>query len=256
MQRGIRELLTHARESFDTIQLEWTAEYNTALLARTVERSVPDFHALVQSGAIARLEAPGSPPGTRESDQRFRHEWRLWWRKPSCWRDDIVWENGATAISLVCGASSSSYISLLHTLYTNRRPERLLTRLGSLLGTPQHYQLPTVENRLQQTPLVDPSFFASGWELTVQDDPMHAGRSALRVLATRRGAKSRLALWDYVDQYEILVDAERGVLSRYAGIVDGEEAGVFSVRAVHFDEPIADEVFSYQPPKGTRIARV
>jgi hypothetical protein len=89
---------------------------------------------------------------------------------------------------------------------------------------------------------------------------MHAGRRAVRVLATRSAAESRaesrLALWEYVDQYEILVDAERGVLLRYAGIVDGEEAGVFSVRAVHFDEPIADEVFSHQPPKGTRIVRV
>jgi hypothetical protein len=210
----------------------------------------------VQWGAIARLKAPGSPPATRETDQRSRHDWRLWWRKPSCWREDDVWENGATAISLVCGASSSCYISWLHILYTNRRPERLLERLGSLLGTPQHFQLPTVEGQLQQVPLVDPSFFASGWELTARDDRMHAGRSALRVLATRRDAKSRLSFWDYVDQYEILVDAERGVLLRYAGIVDGEEAGVFAVRAVHFDEPIADEVFSHQPPKGTRIVRV
>src|SRR6185503_6741598 len=107
----------------------------------------------------------------------------------------------------------------------NRRPERLLERLGSLLGTPQHFQLPTVEGQRQQTPLVDPSFLASGWELTVQDERMHAGRRALRVLATGSAAESRaesrLAPREYVDQYEILVDAARGVLLRYAGIVDG-----------------------------------
>lgn len=38
MQRDIRNLLTRARESFDTIHLEWRAESNGPILAREMER--------------------------------------------------------------------------------------------------------------------------------------------------------------------------------------------------------------------------
>jgi hypothetical protein len=105
-------------------------------------------------------------------------------------------------------------------------------------------------------PLLDPSPLASGWELTLLDDCAHAGRNTLRVRARWMGAEPRPLLWEGVNEYEILVDRERGVLLRYAGIVDGEEAGVFSVCSVRFDEAIPDEVFSFEPPEGTRIVLV
>jgi hypothetical protein len=63
-------------------------------------------------------------------------------------------------------------------------------------------------------------------------------------------------LWGYVTEYEILVDLKCGVLLRYAGIVDEEEAGVIAVRTARFDEAIPDEVFMLEPPIGTRIVLV
>jgi outer membrane lipoprotein-sorting protein len=109
-----------------------------------------------------------------------------------------------------------------------------------------------VEKQLQQISLIDPSFLASGWNLTVLNDRRHAGRDTIQVRATRLSSSAGDALWEYVDEYEVSIDQERGVILRYAGIVDGEEAGVFSVRSVRFDEAIPDEIFSYEPPDGTK----
>jgi hypothetical protein len=252
MNRDIQQFLIHARESFDTIYLEWVADYNTVLLQRAFERSMPDLPGLVDSGAVVQVESRRAQPGAGDGNQHFRHESRVWWRKLGCWRDDIVWEDGATAISIVCGAISSYHASLLNTLTTNRRPEGFFPRLRSLLSTPSHQVLPSVEDRLRQIPLIEPSFLARGWDLTILGDRRHAGRDTLRVKATRIMEDSRPALWASVAEYEVLIDQERGVLLRYAGIVDGEDAGVLSVRSVRFDEPIPDDVFSYHPPEGTR----
>lgn len=263
MQRDIRSLLTRARESFDTIQLEWSAEFNGLVLAREMERSIPNFQQRLAEGSIARLEAKKTftSTATREDDGDddpwSRHAWRAWWRKPSCWRDDYLWENGSgAAIQIACGDSSSVYVSMMHRLYTNQRPDGLFARLKSSLGPKNYFELPTVESRLREIHLVDPSFLTSGWELTVLDDRMHAGRNTVRVRATRRATQPRLAYWDYIKDYEILVDAERGILLRYAGIVDGEEVGIMSVRSVRFDELIPDTVFADQSPTGTKIAWV
>ena len=253
MLRAIRDLLTHARESFHTIRLECMAEYDAGLLERALGRCVPDMPRLLESGALARIQPPGSRGAAGGPNQRHRHDWRVWWRKPCCWRDDIVWENGAAVISTHCAGLSSSYVSFLRTLYTNRRPKLLLTRLKAALGAFSDYQLPTVDRQLELIPLLEPSFLASGWDLDVLGERVYAGRATLRVKATRRGAGPGPALWKCVDEYEILIDQERGVLLRYAGIVDDEEAGVLSVRSVAFDEPIPDEVFSYEPPHGTRM---
>src|SRR5437016_2169749 len=109
MTREIRDLLTHASKSFDTIHVEWTAEYDTALLRHAFERSIPDLPHRLKSGSVVMAELRRSGAGSSDSDQAFRHDWRAWWRKPDYWRDDIVWEGGATAVSIVRGAISTSY---------------------------------------------------------------------------------------------------------------------------------------------------
>lgn len=256
-QRDIRDLLTRARERFDTIHLEWDAASNGLVLAREMERSIPDFEQRLAEGSIARFSArsTGSQGSADHDNPWHRNKWRVWWRKPSCWRDDIVQDWGG-ATHLACGALSSVYVAQLRTLYTNQRPDGFLAQVKHALGGRNYFSLPTVESRLREIPLVDPSFLASGWELTVLDERTHEGRKAVRVRAKRLVAEPRLSHWDYIKEYEILVDAERGILLRYAGIVDGEEAGIMSVRSVRFDEPIPDDVFFHEPPEGTKIAWV
>ncbi|HEX6746494.1 MAG TPA: hypothetical protein VF092_04200 [Longimicrobium sp.] len=256
MRRDLRELFSYARESFASVQLEWTADCDAAVLQRAFERSVPDFEALDASGAVVRFEAPPGAARPRSRDGRFRYEGRAWWRRPSCWRDDVIRENGATTVNVVCGADVSAFHSAPPTLLTNRRSGQQIPRLRSLLGPRPGVALPTIEGRLRTVTLVDPAFLASGWELSVLGERTHAGRETIHVQATRLDLESGAVPWEGVNRYELLVDRQRGVLLRCAGIVDGVEAGILSVRSVVFDEPIPDEVFSCPAPKGTRVVWV
>jgi hypothetical protein len=253
MHHDARDLLKRAAESFQTIAMQWDAEYDLALLQRALERSIPELPELLASGAIVRLRPQESKIGHRAQDQSYRHNWRLWWRKPSCWRDDVIWDNGAIAVNVICGDLASAYISPLRTVYTNLRPAELFARLRNTFTFRVKHRVPTLANRLQQVPLVDPSFLVDGWALTVLGERNHAGRKALSIRAIRLDEGVRPEVWDFVEEYHVLADLERGVLLRYAGIVAGREAGVFSVRSVCFDEPVTDEVFTYKPPAGTRI---
>ncbi|MGH8437386.1 MAG: hypothetical protein ACRERX_23660 [Pseudomonas sp.] len=239
-------LLTRAKHNFSTVSIEWVEEYSE-IFSRAFERRLPlDLPAGSESTVTLEAQRTG-PAGMPPS----RHECRAWWRRPCNWRDERRWDGGALAISVSDGATASAYVSSLHTLYTNQRTQRLVTRIRSLLQPQMGYQLPTVENRLQNIPLLDPSFLAS-WELATLGELKYLDRSCFRIGAVRTNATPGPVPWHWVDEYEVLVDQEVGVLLRYAGIVDGEQAASLSVRSVHFNDPIPDEVFSYEPPEGTK----
>lgn len=87
-------------------------------------------------------------------------------------------------------------------------------------------------------------------DLSIRDLLTHA---ALGVTASRIDAAYPPSFWEGVDQYDLLVDKERGILLYCAGMIDGEKANVFSVLSVRFDETISDDIFLHQPPGGTRI---
>jgi len=254
MQHNPWDWLRPAGTGFSTLSMHCHAEYDPALLGRAFQRANPEMAGLLASGAMAPIGPEGAAPVAGVS-QRLRHEWLIWWRKPSCWRDDIVWENGGRMISIVCGTLSASYVSALRTLYTNQRPVRLWPRLRPLLRPQLRYELPTVENRMELVPLVAPSFLAGEWELSVVGKQVYVGREAVRIRAARTDG-SGPGLWDGVDEYEVLVDGRHGVLLRVAGIVDGEEAGSFAAGAVRFDLDIPDDVFTFTPPRHTKVVCV
>jgi hypothetical protein len=254
MQENPRDLLRRAGTGFSTLSMHCHVEYDPALLGRAFQRAKPEMAGLVASGAMAAI-VPEGVAAAAGASQRFRHDWLIWWRKPSCWRDDIVWENGGRMISIVCGTLSASYVSALRTLYTNQRPTRQWPRLRSLIQPRIRYELPTLENRMELVPLVARSFLAGNWELSVVGKQVYVGREAVRLLAARTDG-SGPGLWDGVDEYEVLVDVRHGALLRVAGIVDGEEAGSFAAGAVRFDHGIPDDVFTFAPPPRTKVVCV
>jgi hypothetical protein len=83
---------------------------------------------------------------------------------------------------------------------------------------------------------------------------MHAGRHAIRVEA-RPSPRAEVfpesgpGAWPQ----ELLVDAERGVLLRSAGLLDGEPFAVSEVLSVAFDETLPDELFVFEAPPGEEI---
>jgi hypothetical protein len=89
-------------------------------------------------------------------------------------------------------------------------------------------------------------------DLTVDGPVTWAGRKAWRLTGVP-GAK-----WDWgwdpdplswgADEYEAVVDAERGVLPRCASRLRGEDFDALEVEEIHFDEPLGAEVFDSRQP--------
>jgi hypothetical protein len=89
----------------------------------------------------------------------------------------------------------------------------------------------------------------------------HAGREAIRVKAWPKDdidpnhPLSEL-LWAWADEYELLVDAERGSMLRVAAWIDGRQLMIREVTQVVFDETIPDDIFEFTPPPGVKIQYV
>ncbi len=252
MRRSLRELLAHARESFETVSLEWLAEYDAALLQRAWEVSVPDLQVRLREGSAAPLRAAGEHE-VNEDGGRVSHPWRVWWRRPSCWRDDLVAPDGGTVVSIACGETALSYVSRLSTVYMGGQPSR--ASRGSIFrrNRKMDFPAPTVADRLAHVPPLLPWFGQDGWEITEMGECTLAGRDGVRLRAIRLDPAAPEGFWEYVDHYEVVVDQERGVVLRCAALVGGEEAGTFSIQFMRFHEPIPDQVFAFEPPEGTRI---
>ena len=55
------------------------------------------------------------------------------------------------------------------------------------------------------------------------------------------------------DDYELLVDAERGVLLRVVARMGGREFAGEEATSVTFDGPLAEDMFAFAPPPGARV---
>ncbi len=89
-------------------------------------------------------------------------------------------------------------------------------------------------------------------DLTVEGSVSWAGRDAVRLVGVP-GTE-----WDWgwdpdplswgADEYEVLVDTERGVLLRCASRLRGQDFDALEVEEIYFDEQLGKEVFSSRHP--------
>jgi outer membrane lipoprotein-sorting protein len=108
---------------------------------------------------------------------------------------------------------------------------------------------------------LDPSVLIPGLIFEPLDETSVAGRRAVRVSARPRGDRSDslhqvLRLGVGADEYELAIDAERGVLLRALARIDGEEFSLHEVTEIAFDEPFAPETFVFVPPAGEVVCGV
>jgi hypothetical protein len=89
-------------------------------------------------------------------------------------------------------------------------------------------------------------------DLTVEGTVVWAGREAVRLVGVP-GAEWDLG-WDPdplswgADEYEAVVDAERGVLLRIASRIGGKDFDALEVEEIHFDERFPDDTFASRDP--------
>lgn len=89
-------------------------------------------------------------------------------------------------------------------------------------------------------------------DLTVEGRVSWAGREAVRLVGVP-GEE-----WDWgwdpdplswgADEYEVVVDAERGVLLRCASRLRGKDFDALEIEEIHFDEQFTKEVFNFRHP--------
>ena len=77
-----------------------------------------------------------------------------------------------------------------------------------------------------------------------------AGREAVRLVGVpvEEWEGPPEPLWWGADEYEVVVDAERGVVLRLASRLDGEDFDALEVEEIFFDERFSEEVFDSREP--------
>jgi len=86
--------------------------------------------------------------------------------------------------------------------------------------------------------------------LGVEGPVRRAGREAVRLVAVplKELEYPPEHLWWGADEYEVVVDAERGVLLRTASRLGGEDIDALEVEEIHFDEEFPEDVFALREP--------
>ena len=87
----------------------------------------------------------------------------------------------------------------------------------------------------------------------MEGETRKAGREAIRLVGMPEEEWEEWdhwpePLWWGADEYEVLVDVERGVLLRCASRLGGKDFDVLEVEEVHFDEELPEDVFSSREP--------
>ena len=87
-------------------------------------------------------------------------------------------------------------------------------------------------------------------DLSVEEGVSWSGRDAIRLrgIALEKWEYPPEPLWWGADEYEAVVDAQRGVLLRLASTLGGEDIDTLEVEEIHFDEPFDEEVFASREP--------
>ena len=80
-----------------------------------------------------------------------------------------------------------------------------------------------------------------------------AGREAIRVRGEPNPASGHRFWHENAEAFELLVDAQRGTLLRFAVIENEGEVYVQEVTEIEFDAPIPDAMFGFVPPPGTEV---
>jgi hypothetical protein len=197
--------------------------------------------------------------GDSGSDIWLDYKWHVWWDLSGFWRDDFTMPNNGTVINIARPDAALTYVSMQKILYTSERPSIAEGRRRGPAA--EGFQLPTVEERLVEFPLIRPRLPASDWQLESLQQETYLGRPASRVRATRRAGSIRThdprlsGFWSGVDDYECVIDVELQILMRVTGMVDSVSVATISVEHMSVDAQLAPTTFEFSPPSGTRIVR-
>lgn len=243
------ELIYTARDSFFSIQATFRYWYKQDLMDKARDR----WAVQQRPGSVKMLRSTGKSRVVRGDRATTEFLWRFWLQKPSQWRYETQEVGREASISVIDGDRWWYYDATFGKVYTN-----VIPRQGDFhrRKTPLSDNLTSIKHAVNEVPFIDPSFVLSSHALQLAGSAVHAGREAVLVKAVLRQGKEPIQepfFWGAADEYELLVDKERGILLRYSARLDGHEYALAAADRVVFDESIPQSTFSFIPNPNTPV---
>jgi hypothetical protein len=225
----LRELMWGARDGWSTVQATFREWQDVVRCEEAFDR----FVAQEQPGSVGRF-------GGRIEAPPFRiKEWRVWARKPYRWRVETDTPNG-------------SFVEVGDRAW---RPDLAYHGYGPEALDPP--DLLPLDNHVAW--IFDPRIALTELDVRVVGSAVHSGREAVRLVAVpgeeaRRSHAGPLVPsilgWGWTaHDFELLVDAERGVLLLLAALLDDEEFARLEVTEVAFDRNLPEDLLATHEPQ-------
>ena len=198
------------------------------------------------------LQEPSEPIRHPEPDRAFGWRCRVWSIDHHRWRRELELPNGGVDITV-----STGRMRLCDTLEAPAGTSEMWQRrvgASSREEDPQWLLLAT-DHYWTFYPFDPHGITSLDWELErlelKAEGPISwGGREAVRLVGVpvEEWEYPPEPLWWGADEYEAVVDAERGVLLRLASRLDGEDFDALEVEEIYFDERFGEDVFTLREP--------
>jgi hypothetical protein len=228
-------LLMHdADQRFDSVRMvlrEWSHYERLRRAWTRLDEGSRRSSLRAVSVSVYETGEPGEP-AAEEGTERIR----VWWRKPDRVRLEHDDGDGGTRIEVAAGDRWWSW--------------------SSDWGATSNEEQPEVRSGLQQGPfpqLLRPELLLSALRVELVGSGLQAGRRAIALRGLPR-RDDHLVMAAHLavgaDAYDLMVDAERGVLLRVASEIGGEPFAIVEVEEIAFDEVFGPRTFTLDLPPG------
>jgi len=226
------ELLHGAPESFRTVRGTIRSWHDRAIQERAFERHRAEMEERRGGGRsfgvlLLRSQGPEPPPIVEETI-------RLWLERPDRVREEVEGEHPRTLVSSG------------HKMWS-RMPK---------WGAVEHDVDDEGDLGWQHGMLLTPLALAPGLEFEIGAPTTVAGRAGIRVRSLPRPADEPHLFGlgaAGADEYELVVDLERGVLLRTEARLEGAPFALQEFTELAFDEPLAPELFVFAAEPGEAV---
>ena len=245
---GVLELMHSAPERYDSVRaaLRYRGDGPTIKVVR--ERF---WYSEAGRRTFGESTEPPEDISHPEPDGPFGWRCRIWRVDDHRWRQELELPGGGVEIQVSTGR--------MRTRGTPEGPpgtSELWQRRVGARGTDDDPGWLSATDTFWTMYPFDPAGFASiddeleRLDLEAEESVSWAGREAVRLrgLPVEEWKYPPEPLWWGADEYEAVVDAERGVLLRIACRLDGKDFDVLEVEEIYFDEQFPEDVFTSREP--------
>ena len=227
------ELVHGGADSFRTVRATIRVWHDLEKEQIAFEREIEEEQAEGEGSGAIMMFAIGDPGGEPPPTER-EETVRLWLERPGKRREEA--DGPEQRVSVTDGVKSWIYMPEFGALEQDVDPD-------------------TEEGEIDA--LFHPEWLLPAVELEIVGRASVASRDGVRLRATRRRPPPRDfdldALWPGADEYDLVLDRERGILLRVEAMIEGAPFARSEVLEVAFDESFGPEVFRFQPPEGEEI---